>query len=93
MSRSQRMEDSLIGIHAQDFHEGLREVAAFGPKEAHLQKTLLIGKTATLAMHLKGLNYVTDHHALTYLAAELGISGLELDRVLRELEELDFGRS
>lgn len=80
----------MIGVRAQDFHEGLKEVASYGPKEAHLRNTLLIGKAATLAAHLRGLNVVEDHEALTYLAAELGISGLELDRVLSELEEVDF---
>lgn len=84
------MDKHMLGVRAQDFHEGLKEVASYGPKEVHLKKTLLIGKAATLAAHLRGLNAVDDHEALTYLAADLGISGLELDRVLRELEEVDF---
>jgi hypothetical protein len=68
----------------------LKDVTAFGPKEAHMQNTLLIGKAGSLASHLKGLNYVDDIKALTYLAAELGITGFELKYVLKELEEVDF---
>lgn len=87
---SKRLDSSTIGIRAQEIHEGLRDVTAFGPKEAHLQPTLLIGKAASLATHLKGLDYVDNYEALTYLAAELGITGSDLPHVLRELEEVDF---
>ena len=41
-------------LRAQDFHESLKETRAFGPKDAYFEKTLLIGKAATLAMHFKG---------------------------------------
>lgn len=85
-----KIDAHMVGVRAQDFHEGLKEVASYGPKEVHLKNTLLIGKAATLAAHLRGLNVVEDQEALTYLAADLGISGLELDRVLRELETVDF---
>ncbi|HVU02305.1 MAG TPA: hypothetical protein VHE30_11160 [Polyangiaceae bacterium] len=85
-----KIDKHMLGVRAQDFHEGLKEVASYGPKEVHLKNTLLIGKAATLAAHLRGLNAVEDHEALAYLAADLGISGLELDRVLRELETVDF---
>lgn len=81
-----------IGLRSQQFHEGLKDVGAFGPKEAHLRTTVLVGKVACLTTHLKGLNYVDDLQALTYLAAELGISSIELDSVLREMEELDFAK-
>lgn len=85
-----KIDKQMLGVRSQDFHEGLKEVASYGPKEVHLKNTLLVGKVATLAAHLRGLNAVEDHAALTYLAADLGISGLELDRVLRELETVDF---
>lgn len=86
------MDDLSIGLRAQDFHEGLREVGAFGPKEAYFEKTLRIGKAAVLAMHLRGLLYVDDYRALTFAAAQLGIGGSELPVILHELEEIDFVR-
>lgn len=86
------MDTKNIALRAQDFHEGLKETKSFGPKEAYFSNTLLIGKAATLAMHLKGLLYVNDYTGLMYAAAELGISALELPQVLRNLEEVDFVR-
>jgi len=86
------MDELSIGLRAQDFHEGLRETKAFGPKEAYFEKTLRIGKAAVLAMHLRGLLYVDDYTALTFAAAQLGIGGSELPVILRELEEVDFVR-
>ena len=89
-SMNEKLDDATIGVRAQELHEGLRDVAAFGPKEVHLQPTLRIGKAASLATHLKGLDYVESWEALGYLAAELGIGGGELRLVLRELEEVGF---
>jgi len=83
------MENKLIGLRAQDFHEGLRHTGAFGPKDAHYAKTLLIGKAASLAMHLPGLLFIEDMTQLQYAASSLGIGG-ELTLVLKELEEVDF---
>lgn len=84
------MDSLLIGLRAQDFHESLKNTSAFGPKDVHYKKTLLIGKAAVLAMHLRGLLYVKDYTQLEYAAASLGISSLELPTVLRELEEVSF---
>lgn len=79
-----------IALRAQDFHEALKETIAYGPKEVYFEKTLLIGKAAILAMHLKGLIYIEDIPGLKYAAAELGIRSLELETVLRQLETVDF---
>jgi hypothetical protein len=68
----------------------LKNTSAFGPKEVYYKKTLLIGKVAALAMHLRGLLYVEDYSQLEYAAASLGISSLELPVVLNELQEVDF---
>lgn len=87
---SHKLTAGTIGLRAQEFHEGLRDVTAFGPKEAHLQTTILVGKAASLATHLKGLLYVEDMQALKFLAAELGITSVELRPVLNVLEEVDF---
>lgn len=83
------MNNVSIALRAQDFHEGLRHIGAFGPKEANYSNTLLIGKAASLAMHLRGLIYIKDIKQLMYAASALGI-GQELPLVLQELEEVDF---
>ena len=85
------LSKSVLALRAQDFHEGLRDVSTYGPKEAHLQTTILIGKAASLVTHLKGLDFVDNVDGrLMYLAAELGISGIELRPVLTVLEDVDF---
>jgi hypothetical protein len=84
------MDPLLIGLRVQDFHESLKNTATFGPKDVHYKNTLLIGKAATLAMHLRGLLYIDNYQQLEYAAASLGISSLELSTVLHELEVMDF---
>jgi hypothetical protein len=85
------IEEYKIGIRCQDVQHGLRDVQASGPL-IDLQNTLLIGKCATLSMHLKGLNYVEDIRALKYMAGELGITSFEFEPVLSELQTIDFIR-
>jgi len=84
------IEKYLVGIRAQDFHDGLKEVPANAVIEVEFRNTILIGKAATLAMHLKGLLHVSDYRALQYMAAELGIRANELDLILKELYEIGF---
>jgi hypothetical protein len=84
------MNSIQIALRAQDFHESLRVTGVFGPKEVKFKQTLLIGKAASLAMHLRGLLYVDEVTQLEYAAASLGIPSLELTIVLRELEVVDF---
>ncbi len=86
-----KMQTLSIGMRAHDFHEGLKETSSSAPKEIFFGKTLLIGKAASLAMHLRdsGKLYI-ENMALQYAASSLGIGSLELDRVLRELEILSF---
>ncbi len=79
-------------LRAQDYHDGLRDVQTVGLIQVEMAKTLLVGKAASLAMHLKGLLTIDDIAAFKYMAADLGITPLELDSVLRELQELDFVR-
>ena len=79
-----------VGLRAQDVYESLKELRSFGPKDVKYKQTLLIGKAASLAIHLRGLLYVDDLTRLEYAASSLGISSLELPAVLAELEELDF---
>ena len=84
------MDALLMGLRAQDFHESLRNTSTFGPKEVYYKTTLLIGKAATLAMHLRGLLFVDNIKQLEYAAASLGISSLELDAVLNVLQQVGF---
>jgi hypothetical protein len=84
------MEPIIIGLRAQDFHESLKSVSTFGPKDVGFRRTLLIGKAAALAMHLRGLLFISDYTQLEYAASALGISSIELPAVLHELECLDF---
>lgn len=84
------MEDKDIGLRAQEFHEALKEIAPSGARDGHFKHTLLVGKAASLAMHLKGIPFVDDETALYYAAGELGITSGELPGVLRQLEHLDF---
>lgn len=86
------IDNVSIGLRTQDFHEALKETKAFGPKEANFGTTLLIGKCASIAMHLKGLLYIDDYTALMYAAAELGVTAIELREVLHQLEVVDFVR-
>jgi hypothetical protein len=83
--------DSLIAaLRAQDCHEGLKNTVPFGPKDVNYKQTLLIGKAGSLAMHLRGLLYIKDYTQLEYAAASLGITSLEIETVLHELEQVDF---
>ena len=84
------MENLIVGLRTQDFHESLKLTSTFGPKDVHYEKTLLVGKAASLAMHLRGLLFIEDEKQLKYAASTLGISSLELPAVLHELEEVDF---
>jgi hypothetical protein len=84
------MDKVQIALRAQDFHESLRVTSVFGPKEVAFEHTLLIGKAACLAMHLRGLLYVDNLSQLKYVAASLGIPALELPAVLRVLEDVAF---
>lgn len=81
-----------IALRAQDHHEGVKELSVDPIVEVEFNKTILIGKAAALAMHLRGLLYVNDYKALQYSAAQLGIRASDLDLVLRELEEIGFVR-
>src|SRR5260370_31770564 len=87
---SKKLSKSNIGIRVKEYHEGLKEIVNFPLKDMYMPTTILVGKAATLATHLKGQDYIDDYQALTGLASQLGISGLELPEVLKELEEVDF---
>ena len=81
-----------IGLRTQDFSDGYRDVSVYTPRDVHLHNTILVGKAASLAVHLRGLGYINDYQQLLMMAAELGINSIELPSVLRELEEIEFVR-
>jgi len=86
------MDPVDAGLRSQDYHDGLRDVQTTGLIQVEMARTLVIGKAATLAIHLKGLLTIEQIDAFQYMAADLGITPLELDGVLKELEELEFIR-
>ena len=59
-----------------------------------IQKVLAIniGKAASLASHLRGIQVVEDYEALIVLASKLGISSTELLTVLEILDEIEYIR-
>lgn len=85
------VSDFTVGLRAHDFHEGLRYIVDSRTKDTFFNNTVIIGKAATLAMHLRDLGalYLPEME-LRCAASMLGIGGGELDRVLGELEEVDF---
>ncbi|MCA9806003.1 MAG: hypothetical protein KC777_28740 [Cyanobacteria bacterium HKST-UBA02] len=85
------ISDFVVGLRSHDFHEGLRYIVDSRTKDAFFNNTVIIGKAATLAMHLRDLGalYIPEME-LRCAASMLGIGGGELDRVLSELEEVDF---
>jgi hypothetical protein len=87
------MDASRAGLRAQDYHESLRNFQTFPAKDVYFGKTLKVGKAATLAAHLKGIQYIDDVDSLVCVASSLGITFLELDSILSTLQEIDFVRA
>lgn len=79
------------GLRVLDIEHGLRAVQPTGIIEAEFANTLLLGKAANLALHLRGLN-VVPYNGLRYVAGEVGVRATELQTVLRELEEIGWVR-
>lgn len=87
-----KLDDCDIGLRALDIEHGFRDVRPEGLIQWELSNTLLLGKALNLALHLRGLNVVTDTKGLTHAAAEFGIGSTELRSVLLELAEIDWVR-
>lgn len=87
-----KLDDYEIGLRTLDIEHGFREVRPDGTIQFELSNTLLLGKALNLALHLRGLNVVTDTKGLTHAASELGIGSTELRTVLHELAEIDWVR-
>ncbi len=83
------MDNMQIGVRALDIHSGLYtyqdEII-----DLKLRNTILIGKAASLASHLRGVQVVEKFDGLIVLASKLGISSTELQPVLEILHEIEY---
>jgi hypothetical protein len=86
------MDNHLVGKRAQDVQAGLRDV-----NDPIVQSTIpvtrQIGMAALLAVHIRGLERITNILALNAVASNLGIRGSELNMVLQVLEEAGWIRA
>ena len=83
------MENIQIGVRTLDIHSGLYnyqdEII-----DLKLRNTILVGKAASLASHLRGVQVVEKFDGLIVLASKLGISSTELQPVLEILDEIEY---
>lgn len=85
------MNNKDIGIRALDMQTGLYKYNG-GLLDLKIGETMLIGKAASLAAHLQGIQVVEDCDALKVLASKLGITSTELVTVLDILQEIELIR-
>lgn len=85
------MDNHIVGRRAQDVQAGLRDVV--DPiVQSVIPVTRQIGMAALLAVHIRGLERITNIPGLTAVASNLGIRGSELNLVLHILEEAGWLR-
>lgn len=86
------MQASDIGVRTLDIQSGLYKFQ--DPLiDLKLRRTILIGKAASLASHLRGLQVIENYEGLITLASKLGISSIELEKVLEILNEIEYIRT
>lgn len=85
------MENKDIGVRALDMQTGLYKYSD-EILDLKIGETMLIGKAASLASHLRGIQVIEDADALRVLASKLGISSTELITVLEILQEVELIR-
>ena len=85
------MDNKDIGIRALDMQTGLYKYND-SLLDLKIGETMLIGKAASLASHLRGIQVVEDYDALKVLASKLGITSTELVTVLNILQEVELIR-
>lgn len=87
--RRRLMKNIQIGVRALDIHSGLYsyqdEII-----DLKLRNTVIIGKAASLASHLRGVQVVEKFDGLIVLASKLGISAAELQPVLEILNDIEY---
>lgn len=85
------MDNKSIGIRSLDIQTGLYKYN--DPiLDLKIGETILIGKAASLASHLRGIQVIEDYEALKALASKVGISSTELVGVLEILHEIEYVR-
>ena len=85
------MDNKSIGIRSLDVQTGLYKYN--DPiLDLKIGETILIGKAASLASHLRGIQVIEDYEALKALASKLGINATELLSVLEILDEIGYIR-
>ena len=80
-----------IGVRTLDIQTGLYNYND-SLLDLKISETILIGKAASLASHLRGIQIVDDYEALKVLSSKLGISSTELVTVLDILQEVELIR-
>lgn len=86
-----QMDNKSIGIRSLDIQTGLYKYN--DPiLDLKIRETILIGKSASLASHLRGIQVIEDYEALIALASKLGINATELNSVLEVLHEIGYLR-
>lgn len=85
------MQNAEIGVRSLDIQSGLYR---FNDSliDIKLRKTTSIGKAASLATHLRGLQVIENYDGLIALASKLGISAIELESILSTLDEIEYVR-
>lgn len=85
------MDNKSIGIRSLDIQTGLYKYSD-SILDLKIGETILIGKAASLASHLRGIQVIEDYEALKALASKLGINATELLSVLEILHEIEYIR-
>lgn len=85
------MDNKSIGIRSLDIQTGLYKYDD-SILDLKIGETILIGKAASLASHLRGIQVIEDYEALKALAGKLGINATELHSVLEILNEIEYLR-
>lgn len=85
------MDNKSIGIRSLDIQTGLYKYDD-SILDLKIGETILIGKAASLASHLRGIQVIEDYEALKALASKLGINATELHSVLEVLHEIEYLR-
>lgn len=86
------MENTSIGLRAQDIQTCLQKVGLRGLAAGKLNVTRLVGMAERLAIHIRGKEVLQNDEVLQAMAGHLGIDSLILPQVLDVLEEVGFIR-
>jgi len=84
------IENTSIGLRAQDIQTCLQKVGLRGLAAGKLDVTRLVGMAERLAIHIRGKEVLQNDEVLQAMAGHLGIDSLILPRVLDVLEEVGF---